>query len=117
MRETRSVQELKDAIFAGMKELGADYAEASYSGGNDEGGVDDVALYRHVEDERIEVATPTNFGWDSPLFEALNDLLSIEFGTWAGDWSAHGTVFADLRQDRIWRRGEMSSYDPDNEDY
>lgn len=116
MWETRSKESIKDSIFAQLRELGADYAEAGYEGGNDEGGVNDVAIYRHLDEkERVEVALPEGFGWESALHRDLDDLLSLDFGTWAGDFSASGTVYADLREQRIWREGVISSYEEDPE--
>ena len=41
-----SAQEILPRLLVALKEVGGDYVEADYSGGNDEGGVDDVRVYR-----------------------------------------------------------------------
>ena len=125
---------LKSAILAGVQELGGTYAEASYSGGNDEGGVDGVSIYRLAEEGQTENiahlhlgvdyddyitcvdVSPARegFGWDDPLWDAFQDLLNHDFGTWAGDFSASGSVFVDVDKKRIWRTGEISTYTDDD---
>jgi hypothetical protein len=124
MWETRHPETIKSSIFEEMRKLGANYAEAHYSGGNDEGGVESLDLFRDIpgEDdktERIKVAVPDSehFGWEHPLWRDFDDLLSLEFGTWAGDFTAFGTVIADLRENKITRSGEMSHYESDGDEW
>lgn len=113
--EEVDAEKTKTSIFEEMQKLGADYAEARYSGGNDEGGVDDVSIYRHVEGgERLQLELPESADYyDSPIRVAFDDLLSIDFGTWAGEFEAYGTVYADLRERKIWREGEVTTYASD----
>lgn len=118
---------IKSTIFSEMEKLGADYMEAGYSGGNDEGGVDDVQLFRraaprkrkNVEEmkvagkltrmERIALPPPGYLDYEHPLHEAIDSLLSIDFGTWCGEFHAYGTVIADLRTRTVTREGSQST--------
>ena len=127
----RPQETLKNEILKGVKNLGGAYAEASYSGGNDEGGVDGVRIFRPVtasdpkekisqvyrDDKYVELVDVTppheTFGWNHPLWNAFQDLLGHEFGSWAGDFSASGSVFVDVSEKRIWRTGEVSTYESD----
>jgi hypothetical protein len=109
-----SQAEAKSKLFAAMHAHGISYLEASYSGGNDEGGVDEITV---LKDDRGETVTIENLNWQHPLTEACDAMLSTEFGSWAGDWTAYGTLFADRQQDKVWRAGEMSSYSEDGAEY
>jgi hypothetical protein len=163
--QTHSAATLKFAILDELRRLGATRMEAHYSGGNDEGGVDDVTVLRPVTEEnpawlvylhrpnwrqeivrdsfpsagpfssrqeadaaasvmeKAEVEQVTGDfvallgaevgDWEHGLYAAVNDLLSLDFGTWAGDFSASGVVYADLNEGRVWREGEISSYTSD----
>lgn len=188
MWTTRSSSSLVDGILARLRSLGATRMEASYSGGNDEGGLDDVRVFRpagkneyvlhrvyernvwengqqtgveevrdtypsagpyspkrealaaarrklkdlpdhlstgyqrvirfepvKVLDEEVELFDAEVGDWEErdSLYGLVDDLLSIDFGSWAGDFSAHGVVLADVRIPRVWREGEMSTYRSD----
>lgn len=170
---TQSPASLKLEILDAVRALGATYMEASYSGGNDEGGVDDVTVFRpvtkenpaflvyelHVQgygpkkgelerdyfpktgpfrtkteahegakaeglkrgyyeivqvtDDKVPLIGADVGNWEAGLVRLVDDLLSLEFGTWAGDFTAHGTVYADVPSGRVWRAGEVSTYQPD----
>lgn len=123
---------IKLTIFAEMRKLSVDFLEAYYSGGNDEGGVDDVWLYRRAKPRqrkdveaksvsgtitkmvRVKLPPPTDYlDYDHPLYEALSDLLSMDFGSFAGEFRAQGVIFADIPSGRVWREGEVSTYSYD----
>ena len=121
---------LKQTIFVEMRKLGADYLEAEYSGGNDEGGINSVILFKRAAPRaRKDVLTTTIKGtptkvvqvkpvgdvYDTPLWEALDELLSIDFGSFAGEFNAYGTIFADVRLNEIWREGQTSHYSYDDD--
>ena len=128
----QSPSTLKSTIFDEMAKVGATYLEAYYSGGNDEGGIDDVSLFVHakprqrkdvverMQDERrvkfvkLSLPKPGYLDYDHPLHEALNELLSLDFGSFAGEFSCHGTIHADTSSWRIWREGEISTYTSDS---
>lgn len=128
-----STRDAKSKLLSEMRKLGAVRLEAHYSGGNDEGGVDDVALF-DAEDNKMEapkawIKREPRAGdqpWEirngvvneyHPLWEAADAMLSTEFGSWAGDWTAYGILFADTRNGRVHREGEMSSYSGDGNEY
>ncbi len=122
-----SAATLKATIFAQMRDFGADYLEAGYSGGNDEGGVNDITLFRRaaprkrkdvaemkvagklVRMERIALPAPGYIDYDHPLHEAIDELLSIDFGTWAGEFHAYGTIIADAYTGDLTREGSAST--------
>lgn len=159
---------LKALILDQVRRLNATYMEASYDGGNDEGGVSGVTLYREasesspafvvkqtaegsnltgyfsseeeaknadlsrfsymqdlqpvvvrVTEGRVPMADPPGLDWEHTLWRAVDDLLSHDFGTWAGDFSASGIVYADPASGRVWREGSMSTYidDPEAGEY
>lgn len=116
MWTTRSKEAIKASIFETLRSLNADYAEVDYSGGNDEGGVDDIVIYRHIEgadgEERLKLELPHE---ESRLDHDFNELLSLDFGTWAGEFEAWGTVYADLRQNKVWRSGSQSVMEEDSD--
>lgn len=122
---------LKVTILEEMERLGATYLEAYYSGGNDEGGIDDVTLFVHAKPRqrkdvvermrdgkvvkfvKLTLPKPGYLDYDHPLHHALDELLAIDFGSFAGEFSCHGTIHADWREWRIWREGEVSTYQSD----
>ena len=109
-----SVETARRDLFAVMKSHGISYLEASYSGGNDEGGVDEVTV---MKDDRGKTITIEGLGWDHPIQEKCDRMLSTEYGSWAGEWSAYGILYADVKEGKVWRNGEMSSYSEDGATY
>lgn len=119
----------KAALFRAMHEHGATMLEASYSGGNDEGGVDEIKLFDNVHNP---VFTPGMwitrepkegehaYSQDGlvheyhPLYEAVDNVLSLEYGSWAGEFSAWGTLFADSSTREVRREGSIET--PSDED-
>jgi hypothetical protein len=111
----------KSELLKAVSDVGATRLEARYSGGNDEGGVDDVVLF---DKAGAEIEAPESFTerdprpGDSewairngkvseyhPLWRAADDMLATEFGSWAGEFSAYGTLYADTKENRVWRDG------------
>ena len=55
---------------------------------------------------------------DNTLYALCNDILATEFYTWAGEFSAWGTLYADHASGKVWREGEMQSgYDSDSAEF
>lgn len=179
---SRSRYSIKDEILAKLRELGATRMEAGYSGGNDEGGVNEIRVFRprgktdynlhyvrlhdvweggqkvgtkevreqypidgpypnkreadsaarkkmkalpewlsrfqpviRIEPVKAEGELVRLFGVegdyedDGSLYRLVDDLLEGEFGTWAGEFSAHGTIYATVKDGRVWREGETST--------
>lgn len=109
-----TAEENKAKLFAAMKEHGVSYLEAHYSGGNDEGGVDEVEV---LKDASGGLVTIESMGWQHPIQEACDRVLSGEFGTWAGDFSASGRLYADMKENKVWRSGSTSTYIDDGATY
>jgi hypothetical protein len=83
-----------------LTKLGAVRLEATYSGGNDEGGVDEIQIFNAADE-----ALAFEGNWEHPLQEAANDLLSTEFYTWAGEFYAYGTLHVDVVTGKARREG------------
>jgi hypothetical protein len=89
----------KRRVFAMLAARGAFKAVLRYNGGNDEGGVDEITL--HVMNDAGEV-TEVDFPcqWDAKdedreLSELLEGPVDAKYGSWAGDFSAYGTLTWD----------------------
>jgi hypothetical protein len=93
-----------------MTRLRAGRLEADYSGGNDEGGVQGIHLFGR-DGNRIE----GSYSWDSPIWALADELLSTKYGSWAGDWSAYGTLIVDAREHRAWTEGQLQVYEADED--
>lgn len=87
-----------------IEKLGATRMEASYSGGNDEGGVDQIRLFNG----QTPVEAPDD---EHPLWEFADNLLSTEYGTWAGEFHASGILHANVNGKRAWTEGTYETYD------
>lgn len=84
-----------------MNRVGAVHLKGEYSGGHDEGGLNDLSVY-DKDDNLIEGIT----SYDHALWQAVEDLLSTKFYTWALECSVYGHVYVDLRKKRAWTEGE-----------
>jgi hypothetical protein len=121
-------------LLRAVREAGAVRLEADYSGGNDEGGVNDIRIWDAkgealpVPDSWVERdPRPGDSKWSirdgkvseyHPLWQAADDMLATEFGSWAGEFSAYGTLLVDTVAGTVARSGEVQSgYDSDSRDY
>lgn len=124
----------KSNLLEELRKTGGVRLEAGYSGGNDEGGVTDVRVLDangekiDVPDQITRARREGDSDWmvgedglvhDShPIWEAADEMLSTEFYSWAGEFSAWGTLYATLPDGKVWREGEMQSgYDSDRAEY
>ena len=112
----------KANLLAALRDTGGVRLEAAYSGGNDEGGVDGVKVF-DAKGEQIEVPDTilrprkdSDGSWVPvdengmvqdyhPIWEAADAMLATEFYTWAGEFSAWGTLYATTADGRVWREG------------
>jgi hypothetical protein len=109
-----------------MKRQGIVRLEADYSGGNDEGGVQQVRLFQ-ADGTEVEGALPwkkaegDHLEYDeSSLWGIAESILGTEFGSWAGEFYASGTLYVDPTHDpKCWRKGEyeVPSSHEDYEEY
>ena len=124
----------KSALLAAISEAGGVRMEAEYSGGNDEGGVNGITVFDaegktlDIPDTITRSQRPGDSEWqvkdglvteNHPIWQAADDMLSTEFYTWAGEFSAYGTLYADTREKKVWREGEYQTgqYDHDSAEY
>lgn len=108
--------ETKRKVFALLKAKGAIKAVLSYNGGNDEGGVDDITLVLEGVDENgknIEVDHPTQWNGGEELAELLEGPVDSKYGSWAGDFSAYGTLTWDVEAGTV----VMDDYEQSGYDY
>lgn len=105
----------KTDSMAALRKRNAVKANAHYSGGNDEGGVDEIVLV--LKDGTTETIHPQYAKWDRetgkqiPLTreeEAINDLFELlaspvynEYGSFAGDFHCHGVVVYDVEENTV----------------
>lgn len=111
-----------------MKDLGAVRLEAYYAGGNDEGGVENIDVLTAEDGSKIEappqwvetgeVYPEGHWSAGKPMtqydptgfWQALDNVLSTKYGSWAGDFSAYGTLYVDVNEGRAWTQGSESMY-------
>lgn len=118
-------------VFEKLRELGAVKAVVEFSGGNDEGGAEDIALYDAAGERIGEVdGDPPGVCWDpeqerfvevpitpeqrieAELAEVLEAPVYEEFGSFAGDFSVGGQVTWDAKERTVTMSGEESQYVP-----
>ena len=116
----KAVSSLEQLIEA-IGETGADLLVGSFNGGNDEGGIDDISLYRRREDyigtdpkemEEIQYDTQGSY-WSDPIYGLANEIMSDEkYGGWAWEGSAWGMFYVDTRLRKAWEEGTETTEVP-----
>jgi hypothetical protein len=96
----RDANEVRRDLVREMNRLGAVHLDGSYSGGHDEGGLDQLEVY-DKDNNQID-----GLNYDHALWQAVENLLSTKFYSWALECSVHGHVYVDLRKRRAWTEGE-----------
>ena len=105
----RSEHDVKRALLRVVRDRGVHRIEAQYSGGHDEGGVQDMQAWDRAGNE-VEIE-----GWDDPLWQACDDVLSTKFFSWALGFSVEGKLIVDLEEKRAWTEGQYEDWVPDEE--
>ena len=106
----------KARVFAMLKTRGAIRAILSYNGGNDEGGVDEITLVLEGVDENgnnIVVNYPTQWDGGEELAKLLEGPVDSKYGSWAGEFSAYGTLTWDAEAGTV----VMDDYEQSGYDY
>ena len=100
-----------------LEAKGVKLLAAEYSGGNDEGGVQQLTLYSTIERDSDGFANveprhgetwaeiPYDGDWNDPLHQGCDRILSTKYGSWAGDYSAWGFLYIDVEKRRCWMDG------------
>lgn len=111
-RWDRSEPEIKRDLIREMNRLGVVRLEGNYSGGHDEGGLQDMQLFKPggVPFQPEEALT-----WDDALWSAVDALLSTKFYTWALEGYVWGKVFVDLEEKRAWTEGQVEVMHHEND--
>lgn len=104
----RTEHDVKRVLLEEMKAAGAHRAEAIYSGGHDEGGVQDIRVYDRSGND---IACDYNH----PLWVACDDVLTTKFFSWALGMSVEGTLYVDLEEKRAWTEGQHEDWVPDGD--
>lgn len=101
----------KEETFNLMRACGITKAVVEFSGGNDEGGPDDIEVTREGANEPSEL--PAYYGsrdGSGTREEQLADLLArpvyAEYGTFAGEFYVHGRVVWDLEARTVRMTGD-----------
>lgn len=90
-----------------MNRLGIARLEGSYSGGHDEGGLEGELKLYDKKGKPIEHVIPEGkHSWELPLYQAVEELLSTKFYSWALECSVYGQVYVDLTEKRAWTEGQ-----------
>lgn len=113
---TQDPQTLIRQALSRMQEEGFIRIEANYEGGNDSGGVTHCEAHR-ADGTQVELAhawAADKYDEDS-LWAICDNILGTNFGTWAGEFYANGTLFIDPSDERTcWREGIYET--PSSED-
>ncbi len=104
----------RTGAFAALKRLGADRAVVEFSGGNDEGGPDNISLLKNDETIRT-LSVAWHAGEEDKdllaLADALSDPVFEAYGTFAGDFDVTGEVIWDVAEQTVQMiRDERSEY-------
>ena len=85
----------RDQAFAALRQRGVAKAVVSFSGGNDEGGVNDITLL-DASGETLQHDLPTytygKEGEDVALSEALGEPVYDQYGSFSGEFDVDGEV-------------------------
>lgn len=93
-----------------LHEHGIHKLEATYSGGHDEGGVEELQAWDKDGNE-----VETGGTWEDPIWEVCNNALSTRFFSWALGASVYGTFYVDVSEKRMWSEGQIEQYVPDED--
>lgn len=94
-------------VWERLSKLGFVKVVVGFSGGNDEGGIEEVYGFRAGSDEPVSL----ELDWNDPLYELLEKPIDDEYGSFAGDFSVCGQVEYDVenrvatmsRSEQVWQ--------------
>lgn len=109
----RHEHDVKRELLATMKRLGAHKIEATYSGGHDEGGVQDFEAWNGAG-ELLMPHDENREDYDK-LVRACDEVLSTKFFSWALGCSVSGTLYVDLATKRAWTSGSIEEWVDDKD--
>ena len=96
----KTEHDIKRELLAAMRKHGVHRIEATYSGGHDEGGVQEMTLFNAS-------GGTLNGGDYNDLYDACNEVMSTKYYSWALEGSVYGTLYVDLGERRAWTVGSV----------
>jgi hypothetical protein len=104
--------EVRNRFIHTMHEYGVYAICAQYSGGHDEGGIDDFDYVQDKNGDEVSFdgKTATQLDWDHPFRRACEDVLTTKFFSWALGASVYGTFNFDMHKRRVWTEGSIEEY-------
>lgn len=102
---SKSEEEVYREMLDAMRRFGVHRLEATYSGGHDEGGVQDIDVLIGGGGVPVEIEGVDD--WNHELNRCANEVLSTKFFSWGFDFSAEGRLIVDMDEKRIWTEGPI----------
>ena len=108
----------KDEVFGTLVELGVGKVRVTFSGGNDEGGVDNITLISATDaSKNVDVSMWSRDPDLDPrvtdeLIKALGEPVYGRYSTFAGEFTVYGVVTWDVPSRRCFFEGQESTYVP-----
>lgn len=99
-----SLEEVRDRLIHVLHTHKIWKVEGAYSGGHDEGGLDELQAWDKDGNE-VDVGS-----WGSEVFDACNMVLTTKFFSWALGASVYGSFHVDMSQRRVWTEGSIEEY-------
>lgn len=117
----------KERVFSLLRARGAVKAVLQYSGGNDEGEVESIQLHvpagKSPEGADVTAYVDLPVSWrakegDKELATLLEQPIDDRYGSWAGDFSAYGTLTWDVTAGTVVMDDyQQSGYDYEQEEW
>jgi hypothetical protein len=111
----RYEDDILDAMLSAMRKYGVHRFEGTYSGGHDDGGLQEVNLLWDRAGNDVEID-----GIDSYTHElrmCADEVLSTKFFSWALGFDVSGRLIVDMDERRAWTEGQQEEIryidDPD----
>jgi hypothetical protein len=101
----RYEEDILDDMLAAMRKYGVHRFEGDYSGGHDEGGLQEVDVLTDGAGNDVEIDGIDSY--DHELRRCADELLSTKFFSWALDCSVYGRLIVDMNERRAWTSGQQ----------
>lgn len=108
----QSEDDVRNALIHSMHKAKASRVEATFWGGHDEGGVQDLSIY-DASGNLIEDDPPRSY--DDELWAACDAVLSTKYYSWALGCSVEGTLYVDMKERRLWTESSIEEMVPERD--
>lgn len=103
----------KELIFSELTAKNINSVHIGFSGGNDEGGADDMVIRRNNGDEeKSDFWRNLSTIIPSDIVEKLTEPIYDKWGGFAGDFQVYGTLIWDVEKKDVYFQGQESTYAP-----